>query len=321
MLTKVSSKRQATDNIAEVSIKKGQHKLQQVDPNLQVTVPNNNNTSTTVAESVQAQSQPASTVQHASGQQALFLGHPVPGSQQTNLQQSSVPTMWLTMWNPMQGQYMLSPTPPPPQVPWMSVGPSPTWTPAQYRWAIPQVSPPPQASSPPLNSGQANQGMQTQSQAVAHQPVPVTTARVATTMPAGAQPPTLVPAPMMIALSVWDAAGNLQLKKANHVPVATRNKIWQYQYSVPDEVTYDFYPDHVENKISFKAAKLHGKIANYTTWNKTFHILTELISVKWPKKCLDMVRYAAIISDLPGKFPSSKPMCMTKSFDRTYNII
>ena len=54
--------------------------------------------------------------------------------------------------------------------------------------------------------------------------------------------------------------------------VATRNKIWQYQYedlgslintdNVPDEVTYDFYPNHDENKISFKAAKLHSTITN-----------------------------------------------------------
>ena len=221
---------------------------------------------------------------------------------------------------------MLSPTPPPPQVPWMSVGPSPTWTPAQYPWAIPQVSPPPQASSPPLNlknSGQANQGIQTQSQAAAQQPVPVTTT-VTTTMPVGAQPPILVPAPMMSALSVWDAAGNLQLKIANHMLVATRSKIWQYQYvdlhslintdSVPDKLTYDFYPDHDENKISFKAAKLHGKITNYTSWNKAFHILTELISVKWPEKCLDMVRYAAIISDLQDKFPFQQAYAYDKKF-------
>ena len=235
--------------------------------------------------------------------------------------------MWLAaMWNPMQGQYMLSPTLPPPQVPWMSVGLIPSWTPAQYPWTVPQAALPPQASNLLLNlsnPGQGSIGAQNQSQAGTQPAVPVTTTMVTTTMLVGAQPPTLLPLPMMHALSARDAAGNLQLKIANHVLVATRNKIWQYQYVdlaslntdiVPDEVTYGFYPNHDENKISFKAAKLHGKITNYTSWNKAFHILTELIAVKCPNKCLDMVQYVATISDLQGKFPFQQAYAYDKKF-------
>ena len=114
---------------------------------------------------------------------------------------------------------MLSPTPPLPQVPWMSVGPSPSWTPTPYPWAATEATLPLQVTSPLVNLscvGQANMGIQNQSQVVTQPTVPVTTMMMTTTMPAGAQPPTLIPAPMMNELSVRDAAGNLQLKIANH---------------------------------------------------------------------------------------------------------
>ena len=95
---------------------------------------------------------------------------------------------------------------------------------------------------------------------------------------------------MMNALSVWDAACNFQLKIANHLPQNIKNKVWQYQYidlgmlintdQVADELTYYFFPDHDENKISFTPSKLHGKINNFTAWKKAFHILMELIAIK-----------------------------------------
>ena len=71
---------------------------------------------------------------------------------------------------------------------------------------------------------------------------------------------------MMNALSVCDATGiTLPIKISNHVPITVQNKVWQYQFKdlgslidteqVPDDVTYDFFPDHDTNKISFKTAK------------------------------------------------------------------
>ena len=252
-VTKVTSKRQTTETLEGTAAKRGHHKLQQVDPNLHVTVTNDTTATAASVMTVQANNQSALTVQLSSGQQAPFLGYPALGPQQTNLQQSAVLTMWLAMWNPMQGQYIMNPGLVLAQVPWMSMGPSQTWAPAQYPWAIPQVSPPPQASSLLLNlanTGALSQLMQQQTQSTTQMPVPVTTTTVKTTMPTGAQPPTPIPATMMNALSVQDVAGNFQLKIANHIPVAIRNKIWQYQYidlgslintdNMPDEVTYDF---------------------------------------------------------------------------------
>ena len=50
--------------------------------------------------------------------------------------------------------------------------------------------------------------------------------------------------------------------------------------------------------------------------------MTELISVKWSDKCLDMVHYAAIISDLQGKFPFQQAYVYDKKFcqDIQHNI-
>ena len=182
------------------------------------------------------------------------------------------------MWNPNQGQYMMTSIPPAlPQVPWMSMGPSSTWSQPQYHWAVPQQNPPPQAASPPpimtMSSTGPPQVVQTAAQTQQQNQPPVTTTTVTTTIPAGGQAPTTIPATLMNALSVRDAAGNLQLKIANHVPQSIKNKVWQYQYvdlgslintdQVPDELTYDFFPDHDENKISFKPSKPHGKITNF----------------------------------------------------------
>ena len=142
---------------------------------------------------------------------------------------------------------------------------------------------------------------------------PVTITIVTTTVPAGAQPPTLLPAPMMNALSVCDATGiALQIKISNHVAITVQNKVWQYQFvdlgylinteQDPDDVTYDFLPDHHANKISFKPAHPQGKIFNFAALNNAFYILTELVSVKWPDNYLDMVQYAVTMPDLQGKF-------------------
>ena len=88
----------------------------------------------------------------------------------------------------MQGQYVMNNTLVPPQVPWMSIGPSQTWAPRQYPWAVPQPTLPPQAYSLPLNlANSVNTAQPIQPQMQTPAPIPVTTTTVTTTLLAGAQ--------------------------------------------------------------------------------------------------------------------------------------
>ena len=173
------------------SYKTGQEKLQQVDPNLQVTVTNESSGSTSTGLTQQATNQAVPSVQpQTSGQQVQCLNHPVLGVQQTNFQQPPALVMWSVMWNPNQGQYMMAGMPqPPPQVPWMSVGPSTTWSPPQYLWAMPQQRLPPQAPIMAVSTLVSPSSTQPATQGQG----PVTTTMVTMTLPAGSQLQTPIP--------------------------------------------------------------------------------------------------------------------------------
>ena len=99
-----------------------------------------------------------------------------------------------------------------------------------------------------------------------------------------------------------------------HVPLTIKNKVWAYLYvdlgsllessTNPDEEEkYDLFPDKVSNKISFRPTTKHHSITTFAAWNRAFRVLTELLAIKWPQLCLQLVQYIHLINEQVGKFP------------------
>ena len=93
-----------------------------------------------------------------------------------------------------------------------------------------------------------------------------------------------------------------------HVSTSIKEKIWVGQYIdlaylletqlVPeDDKAYEFSCPN--NNID----KLSSTTASYTSWNKAFRVLIEIVALKWPDQCLPMVQYATDLCNNIGKFP------------------
>ena len=93
-------------------------------------------------------------------------------------------------------------------------------------------------------------------------------------------------------------------------------KIWAGQYidltylletqPVPDDdKAYEFSCSNNTNKLSLTTAKPKAKVDSYTSWNKAFRILIEIVALKWPDQCLPMVQCAAELCNNIEKFPFS----------------
>ena len=100
-----------------------------------------------------------------------------------------------------------------------------------------------------------------------------------------------------------------------HVSTSLKKKIWVGQYinlayllethPVPeDDKAYEFSClNNNTNKLSLTTAKPKAKVDSYTSWNKAFRVLIEIVALKWPDQCLPMVQYATELCDNIGKFP------------------
>ena len=100
-----------------------------------------------------------------------------------------------------------------------------------------------------------------------------------------------------------------------HVSSLVQKKIWTGQYIdlaylletqlVPDdEKAYEFScSNNNTNKLSLTTAKPKAKVDSYTSWNKAFWVLTEIVTLRWLDQCLPMVQYAAELCNNIGKFP------------------
>ena len=47
------------------------------------------------------------------------------------------------------------------------------------------------------------------------------------------------------------------------------------------------------NKLSLTTAKPKAKVDSYTSWNKAFRVLIEIVALQWPDQYLPMFQYAA----------------------------
>ena len=100
-----------------------------------------------------------------------------------------------------------------------------------------------------------------------------------------------------------------------YISASIKKKIWAGQYidlgylfesqPVPDDdKAYEFScSNNNTNKLSLTTAKPKAKVDSYTSWNKAFWVLKEIVALKWPDQCLPMVQYAAELCDNIGKFP------------------
>ena len=127
-------------------------------------------------------------------------------------------------------------------------------------------------------------------------------------------------------LQVSNTPGKLSNLISAHVPLTIKNKVWSYMYidlgslldnntSNPDEEEqFDFFPDHVNQRISFKLTNKHAQINSFNAWNKAFRVLIELMEAKWNNLCLPMVQYKHIINEQAGKFPFQQVYAYDKHF-------
>ena len=98
-----------------------------------------------------------------------------------------------------------------------------------------------------------------------------------------------------------------------------RRKIWSHSYVDFSDLLdkdKDDAPLQVTNAngmLSFKKAKVN-KVDGWASWNKAFRVFTEIYSLKYPAKCIDLVQYSGILNNLAGKFPFSQVYNYDKEF-------
>ena len=94
-------------------------------------------------------------------------------------------------------------------------------------------------------------------------------------------------------LQFHNLPGKIHTRISDHGGQTTKNKIWSYSYidlgtlldnnnNPDDEEAYDLFPDRTNNCISFKPSNKHASITSFSAWNNTFHVLIEIMAVKWP---------------------------------------
>ena len=100
-----------------------------------------------------------------------------------------------------------------------------------------------------------------------------------------------------------------------HVSASIKKKIWVGQYInlayllktqlVPeDDKAYEFScSNNNTHKLSLTTTKPKAKLDSYTSLNKAFRVLIDIVALKWPDQCLPMVQYAAELCNNIGKFP------------------
>ena len=121
---------------------------------------------------------------------------------------------------------------------------------------------------------------------------------------------------MVNALDFKTAPGKTpELILSMHVSASIKKKIWAGQnidlvyllqtQLVPDnDKAYEFScSNNNTNKLSLTTAKPKAKVDSYTSWNKAFWVLIEMVALKWLDQCLSMVQYAAELCNNIGKFP------------------
>ena len=64
-----------------------------------------------------------------------------------------------------------------------------------------------------------------------------------------------------------------------------------------EEEQFNFFPDHVNQRISFKPTNKHALINSFNSWNKAFRVLIDIMATKWNHLCLPMVKYMHIINE------------------------
>ena len=70
-----------------------------------------------------------------------------------------------------------------------------------------------------------------------------------------------------------------------------------------DDKAYEFScSNNNTNKLSLTTAKPKAKVDSYTSWNKAFRVLIEIVALKWLDQCFPMVQYSAELCDNTGKF-------------------
>ena len=86
-----------------------------------------------------------------------------------------------------------------------------------------------------------------------------------------------------------------------HVSTSIKKKIWVGQYIdlaylletqlVPDDdKAYEFScSNNNTTKLNLPTAKPNAKVDSYTSWNKAFRVLIEIVALKWLDQCLPMV--------------------------------
>ena len=95
-----------------------------------------------------------------------------------------------------------------------------------------------------------------------------------------------------------------------HVSASIRKRFGQIStlletQPVPDDdKAYEFSCSNKNtNKLSLTTAKPKAKVDSYTSWNKAFRVLMEIVVLKWLDQCLPMVQYTTELCDNIGKFP------------------
>ena len=98
-----------------------------------------------------------------------------------------------------------------------------------------------------------------------------------------------------------------------------RRKIWSHTYvdfsdlldkdkdDAPLQLTQS------NGMLSFKETRLN-KVDGWAMWNKAFRVFTEIYSLKYPTKRIDLVQYLGILKNLAGKFPFAQVCNYDKEF-------
>ena len=253
------------------------------------------------------------------------------------LQQPNTVPPWPGTWNPTANTYSTQPTGHSP-VPWIMTGlQQSNWQAAMPYQA--QLHPRGVTTSAPVSSPlqmmvlqQYPDGTNTTTTAQQQQPPPASHLQQSMTMTTATQHDQQsiqnIP-PVMPGVIQQLQSTNMPGKHYNiisaHVPLTIKNKVWSYSYvdlgTLPESSTnpdeeeeYDLFPDKVSNKISFRPTTKHHTINTFAAWNRAFRVLTELLAIKWPHLCLQLVQYAHLINEQVGKFPFSQVYAYDKRF-------
>ena len=109
---------------------------------------------------------------------------------------------------------------------------------------------------------------------------------------------------------------------AKHVPDNIKRRIWankyiDFHYLVESDLTEDVVYQFVaspNNAVTLRPAKPKSKLDGWATWNKAFHMFTEIYCMKYPDRSIKLLQYSGRLNNLSEKFPFEQVYAYDKEF-------